>query len=164
MVHSTVERSTYAAVVIRRPRQRASALTPPAGRGWSDNPFVFWSVSQMEDQQVVSVVITSMPLRYSIGRLPRRPDKLHDLVLHIALSVDRADDGERHILRADAVAACRSGRWRPRPGAPRRRWADKLLGQLAAALADRQRAQRAVAGGLSDPRIMRPQPAIISRL
>ena len=74
-------------------------------------------------------------------------DELHDLVLHIALSVDRADDGERHILRADAVARLAGqvdgdhARTRYVVGA-----AHQLFGQLAAALADGQRAQRAVTG------------------
>ena len=98
--------------------------------------------SQMEDQQVVSVVMTSMPVAV-FNRQVRYAgaDELHDLVLHIAFSVDRADDGERHILRADAVARLAGqvdgdhARTRHVVGA-----AHQLLGQLAAALADGQRA------------------------
>ena len=115
------------------------------------------------DGQVILRVLVGLPDGGPAGRFRRhhvdavavfnrqirhaRPDKLHDLVLHIALGVNRADDGERHVLRADAVPRLAGqvdgdhARARHVVGA-----ADKLLGQLAAALADRQRAQRAVTG------------------
>ena len=76
-----------------------------------------------------------------------RADEFHDLILDIALGVDRADDGERDILRADAVLRLSGqingdhARTGDVIGAP-----DELLGELAAAFADGKRAQRAIAG------------------
>lgn len=84
-----------------------------------------------------------------IGRHARdaRAHELHDLVLDVALGKDGADDGERHVVRADA------GTWGAREvdgndagigdvvGV-----AQQLFGQLAAALTHRHGAQSAVAG------------------
>ena len=75
-----------------------------------------------------------------------RAHKLHHLVLDIALGVHRADDRERHVLRTHARLRLarqvdgHNARTRHVIGA-----AHQLLGQLAAAFAHRQRAQRAIA-------------------
>ena len=58
---------------------------------------------------MVSVVITSMPIRKSMVKVGHAgAHKLHHLVFHIAVGKHRTDDGQRHVLRADARAG-RSG-------------------------------------------------------
>ena len=84
-----------------------------------------------------------------VGRHARdaRAHELHDLVLDVALGKDGADDGERHIVRADAGA--RSTRQVDGHNAGIGDVvgvAQQLLGQLAAALAHGHGAQGAVAG------------------
>ena len=93
----------------------------------------------MEDQQVVSVVMTSMALRILDGQAGNAgADELHDLVLDIAILVD----GIRRCSRATS--------WGPMPGPGLAGQIDgddlrtgevigaaqKLLCQLGAALAD----------------------------
>ena len=73
--------------------------------------------------------------------------KLHDLVLNVALGKDGTDDGERHVVRADAGA--RGAREVDGDNAGIGDIvgvAQQLLGQLAAALAHGHGAQGAVAG------------------
>ena len=73
--------------------------------------------------------------------------ELHDLVLDVALGKDGADDGERHVVRADAGA--RGAREVDGDDAGIGDVigvAQQLLGQLAAALAHGHGAQGAVAG------------------
>ena len=84
-----------------------------------------------------------------IGRHARdaRAHKLHDLVLNIALGKDGSDDGERHVVRADAGA--RGTREVDGDDAGIGNVvgvAQQLLCQLAAALAHSHGAQGAIAG------------------
>ena len=76
-----------------------------------------------------------------------RADEFHDFILDIAVRIDRADDGERDVLRADTRlrSAGEVDRDNARAGNVVGA-SDQLLGELAAAFADRQRAESAVAG------------------
>ena len=83
-----------------------------------------------------------------IGRHGRdaRAHELHHLVLHISLCEHLADDGERHVVRADARARgtfqiyCHNAGVRHVVGV-----AQQLLRQLAAAFADSHRTEGAIA-------------------
>ena len=73
--------------------------------------------------------------------------ELHDLVLDVALGKDGADDGERHVMRADAGArGTREVDGHDAGIGDVVGVAQQLLGQLAAALAHGHGAQGAVAG------------------
>ena len=84
-----------------------------------------------------------------IGRHVRdaRAHKLHDLVLNVTLGKDSADDGERHIVRADAgTRGTREVDGHDAGIGDIVGVAQQLLCQLAAALANGHGAQSAVAG------------------
>ena len=76
-----------------------------------------------------------------------RADEFHGLVLHIAVFVHRADDGERHVLRADAGPG-RAGQINGDHAGIRKVVGafEKLFCQLAAAFAHGQGPERTVAG------------------
>ena len=76
-----------------------------------------------------------------------RAHELHDLVLHVAAAEDRADDGQRDVLRAHAGHGCPFQVDAHDLGAlDVVGVAQQLLDELAAALADGHGAQGAVAG------------------
>ena len=84
-----------------------------------------------------------------VGRHARdaRAHELHDLVLNVALGKDGADDGERHVVRADAGArGAREVDGNDAGIGDIVGVAQQLLCQLAAALAHGHGAQGAVAG------------------
>ena len=100
----------------RRLQGRACGSRPIC-RAARDMRFVSSSVAHTEDRQAVSVVITSMPLRYSMGsEATPSPKNSSILFLTKPHSNTAADNRERHVLRTDAGLAVRrsDGRLSPR--------------------------------------------------